>query len=712
MTLIKNNNGSYNLPNKIQDFGYLIGVKKTDFKIDFVSENIINLFDQFESPLQLVNTDLKDLFQLKSSDADLLKLKEGESVKEFFKHKDKEYFVYIYANEDHIHIELEEAIILTERPSFHQNTEHLLYSNSKAENWKRLVDSVKELTGYSRVYVFKFVEDKSGIVIEEKADEGLKPFLGLYFPVNNIPEYHNGVYTKKRNRMISEIDSKAVNIVGNNLDKINLVYSEMRAATTEHANFLRNFNLVSSFTTSIVINGKLWGLLVCHNPTYKHISFDKRKQAEILTRLARVSYVNFKFEEQIKFQDRYQKILIKLKESLLINDSISDIPINLEDMLSCTKANGIAFVHNDNIHLLGETPVKQEIIAIKNWAFKNSIHDLFYSNSFYLDHHKELPISKNSSGIAFKFIDLEFNSFLIWFKKDQTIFPEWNAKSFDENFDLSKNDFNTWQNKLVNQANIWKEKELFIIREILNLILETNHVKTFKIRELYNQLQEINTELDSFSYTISHDLRTPLTVMKLNCQMLQQALKNDENNASKVKSIIGEIDRLANMMQEILQLSKAKKSELNLEEINSKELIQRIVSESIVYNNTSNTEIQIGELLPVYADKTMAYEIFLNVINNAIKYSSKHEKPKVEIHSFIEKDEIIYQIKDNGIGIKVEDRPKMFKLFSRMSNTTGFRGNGVGLSIVYRMMERLDGSISFESEENLGTTFTLRFKHK
>ena len=191
MTLIKNNNGSYNLPNKIQDFGYLIGVKKTDFKIDFVSENIINLFDQLESPLQLVNTDLKDLFQLKSSDADLLKLKEGESVKEFFKHKDKEYFVYIYANEDHIHIELEEAIILTERPSFHQNTEHLLYSNSKAENWKRLVDSVKELTGYSRVYVFKFVEDKSGIVIEEKADEGLKPFLGLYFPVNNIPEYHN-----------------------------------------------------------------------------------------------------------------------------------------------------------------------------------------------------------------------------------------------------------------------------------------------------------------------------------------------------------------------------------------------------------------------------------------------------------------------------------------------------------------------------------------
>jgi len=105
----------------------------------------------------------------------------------------------------------------------------------------------------------------------------------------------------------------------------------------------------------------------------------------------------------------------------------------------------------------------------------------------------------------------------------------------------------------------------------------------------------------------------------------------------------------------------------------------------------------------------MLHQVFLNIINNAIKYSSNQEKPVVEIEGSEEGNKIIYRIKDNGIGISEENKHKMFKIFNRMDNAKQFKGNGVGLSIVHRIMSRLGGNIDYESDKN-GTCFILTFQ--
>ena len=105
----------------------------------------------------------------------------------------------------------------------------------------------------------------------------------------------------------------------------------------------------------------------------------------------------------------------------------------------------------------------------------------------------------------------------------------------------------------------------------------------------------------------------------------------------------------------------------------------------------------------------MLHQVFLNIINNAIKYSSNQEKPIVQIEGTDEGDKIIYRIKDNGIGIPEENKHKMFKIFNRMDNAKQFKGNGVGLSIVHRIMMRLGGSVDYESNKN-GTCFILTFQ--
>ena len=707
--------------NKIQDFGYLIAVNKESKLIQYVSENIVDLTSISSDLGFILNQAFNQIFDFTIDLDAVLGLEEGHIRKEYIHFKSKNFFCVVYHHEDLIYLEFEEDKRSTSLDSFYSNSEQILYAKDKAENWKFLIKKIKELTGYNRVLIYKFLEDKSGHVVYEEVDEGFDSYLGLHFPEFDIPHQARELYIKKRNRIVSNVQGVPVYIVGATSKPLDLTYSEFRSLSPVHLEYLENFNVQSSFSISIVVNNKLWGIVSCHNKEPKHIPINIRKQCEVLARMARISYVNFKFDEQLKFQEKFQKVMVKLKEELLIQDHDNYSIDNYSPLLKFTKADGVAYVKNDTVQTYLNTPSEQEIKNIRDWAKDQQINELFYSHTFYIDYHDQLNISNRCAGVAFRFLDSEYENFVIWFKEEIIVEVEWAGKpekiiqnKIEDQIEIvsysPRKNFEIWKSEATGKSNIWKEKEIVVIREIINLILETIHIKAFKIRELYDQLKEINDELDTFSYTISHDLRTPLTVMKLNCQLLQRSMKDDDFHYGKMKEIIQQIDNLSTMMQEILTLSRAKKSDLKLQIIDAESLIKRIVEESTIYYDAHRTEIKILNTIDFIADNTMAYEIFLNIINNAIKYSFKQELPQVEIKAEEEEDYIVYRIKDNGIGIKASDRHKMFKLFSRMSNTTDYRGNGVGLSIVYRLMQRLEGSIDFISEENKGTEFILKFR--
>lgn len=707
--------------NQIQDFGYLIAVEKESRVIQYVSENISDLTAFPLAIHEILNQEFDQIFNFSIDFDAVVSLAEGYIQKDYIKFDSRKFFCVVYHLNGLIYIECEEDTRLSNSNTFYNNSEQILYAKDKAENWRFLLKKIKELTGYNRVLIYKFLEDKSGHVVYEEVDEGFDSYLGLHFPEFDIPVQARELYVKKRNRIVSNVKSHPVNIVGYTSKPLDLTYSEFRSLAPVHLEYLENFNVQSSFSISIVVNNQLWGLVSCHNNVPKHIPINIRKQCEVLTRMARISYVNFKFDEQLKFQEKFQKVMVKLKEELLVQDHDDYSIDNYVPLLNFTKADGVAYVKNDKVQTYSNTPSEQEIKNIRDWAKSNQINELFFSHTFFIDYHDQLNITNRSAGVAFRFLDSDYEHFIIWFKKEVVIEVEWAGKpekiitTKTENqteivtYSPRKN-FEIWKNEAIGKSNIWKEKEIVVIREIINLILDTIHVKAFKIQELYDQLKEINDELDTFSYTISHDLRTPLTVMKLNCQMLQRSMKEDEFHYGKMKEIIQQIDNLSIMMQEILTLSRAKKSDLKLQIIDASSLIHRIVEESLLYYDAKHTQVKIQDTFDFIADRTMAYEIFLNVINNAIKYCSKHEFPSVEINSEQTDEHIIYRIKDNGIGIKASDRHKMFKLFSRMSNTSDYRGNGVGLSIVYRLMQRLEGEIDFVSEENKGTEFILKFR--
>lgn len=707
--------------NEVQSLGYLIGIDQATLKIKFVSNNITEVFNR--TPSQLISLKLDEVYNFNLNLDEISKLDRGEFLRESIKIDNNDFHLTIYTVNDYIYLELEELIVSENRMYYYNTSEQILFSKSKEDIWGALLCSIQEMIDYDRVMLYQFLEDGSGIVIKEKVNNKLDSYDGLRFPEFDIPQQARKLYLKKKSRIVADIDAPRIPIISEENSPIDLTYTSIRALSPVHIEYVRNSGAKASFSISIVINDELWGLITCQNSIPKAIPYQVRLQCELLSRLARITYVNFKSTERIQFQNQFSETAIKLKENLLVEENLKDsIAKNLKSIFKLTEADGMAFIYKDSVIKDGETPADDEIIRIKNWAKENNKNNLYHSNSFKKNFGEELNLSSTSSGVMFSFLDQSNKNFIIWFKKEEILKLNWAGepqKFLKERLDQEgkpisyfspRNSFEFWQEEVVDRSFIWKENEIYVAKEVIKLVIETLHVQSFKIHSLYEQLKEINEELDAFSYTVSHDLRTPLTVMKLNCQMLERRLKENLENSNQVKSVIKEIDKITEMMEEILALSKAKKSDIQFIEIISAEVIDKIVNDLKIYYNAHNTIVELNNIQNVFAEKTMAYEVFLNIISNAIKYSSKEEAPKVLISSTEEDQFIVFKIKDNGIGIKQDDHDKMFKLFSRMTNTDDIKGNGVGLTIAQTMMRRMDGDISFESEEGLGTTFLLKFK--
>lgn len=220
-----------------------------------------------------------------------------------------------------------------------------------------------------------------------------------------------------------------------------------------------------------------------------------------------------------------------------------------------------------------------------------------------------------------------------------------------------------------------------------------------------------NNALDTFGYTLTHDLKNPLSSIKLAAQMMllkddlpKDLLRKMANNIMDATTLITE------MMDKVYQLTQSNSVSFKLELIDPQIKIMNIVESCKQQFGVTHLEFVLGQTLPVLAERTLLYQLFLNLIGNAIKYSSKKEQPLVEVYSEKQDNSVCYYIKDNGIGMDIQDKANIFEIFKRLPNSQAFEGSGIGLSIVKRIANRLSAKVSVESELNVGTTFCVKFK--
>ena len=728
MNFVECHDEPIHIPGYIQSFGYLIGIDTASLTITFFSENISDIFiierseDLFGKKLshfpEVFQTVIdSDIFK----DAGFLSKRENETYFDKIIIAEKHYHFSVFRTNDYIFLEFEE-VFENHQKRITSKYDNFYIIDNEQEIWDQLLNTLFNIINYDRIMVYKFMSDGSGKVIAEKTNNHLESYLGLHYPEHDIPRQARELYKKKRKRIFSDVHSEPVRILSRTETNIDLTFAASRAMSPIHGQYIKNSGASSSFSISIIIDDKLWGLVTCQNSEPKHVDLEDRVQSGIFTVLASNAYSSFKAKKELEYRIDLNEKLYALKSELLKHGTLFEsLDFNKSELRLMPKADGLAIISDNEIVTDGVTPERETINNIVNWAYENTSENIFISNSFLKDHAGELELNSDAAGVIIYFVERSKKEILIWFRKEFDEHINW-AGNPEKKIDVfSKNgeeittispreSFKVFTENIRGNSKRWSSKNIIAIHLIRDLILETSHKQYITIKKLNDQLKKVNEELDSFSYTISHDLGTPLTVMKLNAQMLLNSLADpSDKDKNKINSIIGEIDNMAEMMQNVLQLSRAKHSEIQLETIETNLTIRKITENAKITYDSQKSMVVIKECPEVLADKTMLHQVFLNIINNAVKYSSDKEQPVIEIEGTEAGDQIIYRIKDNGIGIPEENKHKMFKIFNRMDNAKKFKGNGVGLSIVHRIMNRLGGNVDYESNKD-GTCFILTFQ--
>jgi light-regulated signal transduction histidine kinase (bacteriophytochrome) len=217
------------------------------------------------------------------------------------------------------------------------------------------------------------------------------------------------------------------------------------------------------------------------------------------------------------------------------------------------------------------------------------------------------------------------------------------------------------------------------------------------------ELQTTLQELEAFSYSVSHDLRAPLRVIDGFDQMLQEdyAGQLDQQGVDYLKRIHAASQKMSQLIDALLQLSRVTRSELVLTEVDLSQMAHEIIAEA--FSDRQDTQWVISPDIKVRADPTLMRVVLVNLLGNAYKYSSHQEHACIELGT-VERDKRnwIY-VRDNGVGFDMAYAPRLFEAFQRLH--TEFEGTGIGLALVQRIIRRHGGEIQVEAESNKGATF-------
>ena len=251
-------------------------------------------------------------------------------------------------------------------------------------------------------------------------------------------------------------------------------------------------------------------------------------------------------------------------------------------------------------------------------------------------------------------------------------------------------------------SDISEKKKLEKERLEINKMLEEQvGVRTFELRK-------VNQELESFTYSVSHDLRAPLRAISGFASALEDELKALEPETKLyLERIIYNASKMGTLIDDLLTFSRLTRKQNELEVVNTKELIEEIIRNN---DDFPDEKIEIGKIPDVYGDKSMLEVVFGNLISNAVKYSSKNAEQHISISGELSGSNAIITIVDNGIGFDMKYASKLFGVFQRLHTEAEFPGTGIGLALCKKIIDRHQGKILIESEINKGTKVTLTLK--
>lgn len=254
------------------------------------------------------------------------------------------------------------------------------------------------------------------------------------------------------------------------------------------------------------------------------------------------------------------------------------------------------------------------------------------------------------------------------------------------------------------------------LQSILSLVLDVTKRRqaemalvdqALKLQERTEQLEEINRELENFGYSISHDLRAPLRAIEGYARMIlkRQGDKLDKDTLAKFNVIRSSAETMEKIIDTLLKFSHLGRKALNVTEVDMAGLVMSVWQDLQYSNPEREVTLKVSKLSSCRGDKNLLRQVFANLLANAVKFTRYKEKAQIEVTDYMEGNEHVYYVRDNGAGFDMEYHDKLFVMFRRLHRIDEFEGTGIGLATVSRIIRKHGGRVWAEGKVNEGATF-------
>ena len=650
--------------------------------------------------------------------------------------------------------------------------EESISSISSATTINQLVNNAavlfREFTGFDRVMIYKFDENGDGEVVAEDKTFGLDSFLGLNYPASDIPKQARKLYLSNKVRAINNVNDAGKPIFSLEYisaeERLDLSYSVFRSVSPIHLQYLRNMGVTATHGVSLIIDNELWGMLICHHyEGEKFLSINQRISTQLFG-----DFLSNRLDLLASGREKEEMAILTEIMDHLKYDHYEKAPLfgalspHWDKLSGLFKCHGMALLSTDGISYIGQKVEEKTMRHIA--ATLNEDNQLIYST-------KSLDTSDKAdfpyAGFLRISISESLNTELYLFRKEKKKVIHWAGNpnkpaevDFEDVTKLSpRNSFAKWEQKVENESLEWSSKDLTLaksLRESLisyelermnreyakneevnlhfeSLLGERNHELKALNQQLALQLAEnqviqntlevaknsaeyMNKVKSGFLANLSHEMRTPLNgIMGLSLIINQKTEKDEIRNFANLQ--IESSERLLKTINRILEMAKieneAIKHTFGLVDLHL--LLSDVIRPlKVLADQKAQNLLVVNHEQPkkIITDQLILEQIITNLVGNSIKYTPEKGEIQINVKTItIDLVEyLILSIEDNGIGIAEEHLNKIYDPFYMAGEVTKQKDNssGLGLFLVKKYTEYLNGDIEVRSKKDIGTIFTVK----
>jgi chemotaxis family two-component system sensor kinase Cph1 len=589
-----------------------------------------------------------------------------------------------------------------------------------------ICEEIRQLTGFDRVMVYKFLEDQSGEVIaEDLAPEQShqESYLGLHYPAGDIPKQARALYLLNEIRMMPDVAYKpsplipAINpLTGRPLD---MSYAFLRGKSVMCTQYLLNMGPQASMSMAIVKGGELWGLISCHHYAPRRVAYDVRTACEFVARVVSLQIVEKEANEEAEYRrhidDMQHHFIERMARQGNLLSALADFDPNI---LSFVQCNGCAVLLGGECRRFGDTPDDLQIRALTQWLATTHSEQIYATSMLPSEFPEAEAFKTTACGLMALPIAYSGGGYILWFRTEVAQTVSWAGASTKGTGTAEapltpRASFALWQETVHGAALTWKPIEIEAARRLRVSVIEAMARMVEDLVQANMDLEKSNLELDSFAYIASHDLKEPLRGI----HNFSHFLKEDYGELlpvegqNQIDTILKLTKRMEMLIDSLLHYSQVGRQNLTYQDCDLNQLLQEVLEALHLRLKETRAQIRLPRPLPrLSCDRVQIGEIFHNLIYNALKYNDKETK-WVEIgYSLPETDTgaspMTFFVRDNGIGIALEQQEDIFRIFKRLHGRDEYGGGtGAGLTIARKIVERHQGSLRVESTPGLGSTF-------